>query len=663
MARKGLYDLTFFPGTANELGIMLNREFKGGSSLPARYKGGYTPTEIDDTDTIQTVPLTQDDFSGGALYSKTVIKNGYAYMAPGYARSPRGVTPPGEVTTTTLPALSPTIGNITDSYEIGGDLYFMAGRYALVSANSNSNTLTVAQDLGTGFVADGAALFNGSAYIGGSGGNIWKCTSSGVFTQSADVSHRKAGTVTWLVPSEGAMLPRLVMADSTLKGIRYTGGDPMVLANWTPNPSFISIGDSTYEIGCIVTAPNHFYIGKRDGLYDLNTRGETPCLTPYWQQTAISSRNAATGFYHAGYVHLAHAQGSDRINVTRLQRQHTGDWTLPPYGVVNETPVVGPVVSYALDQGWLMTAVYNVRTDTTYIGAGRNRGEPGVPDGPGAMLWHFAEQVVDGVVTHMTVRIVDDQARLWVASQRGPDRFLTWQYLPAATNPVGERSNTAFRFGTAMTIYTTPFDWQQPDTLKVLRLMGIRAEGLGVAANIAVSANAEGGAYTAMGTASTSPRTRITPRQPLTQGYEIGLRLDGTGGATTPPVLRAVKLDAELQNEQFDRRMYQIRVGRQQMTHGGVDTRNSAVVWEDIAELHRSGVVEMRDSEGSLLTVRAHPIREYNAVEDDVAGRFTRSGTLPITVLEIQSGASVGTGATWGDGTLWGEGNIYGASA
>jgi hypothetical protein len=668
MARKGLWDLVFDPsGDAGvgPIGVMLAREFKKGSPQPAAYKGGFAAAEADDVETIQTVPIEQHDFSGGALYSRRMIDNGYAYMAPGYARSGRGVTPPGEVTTVTLPTPATALGAITDSYELGGDLYFLAGRYVLVCANGTATTLTVAQDLGVGFTADGCDVFNGAAYIGGTGGNIWKMTSAGVFSQSADVAARKAAVVTWLIPSEGVMLARIVMCNTALTGIMYTGGDPMSRANFTPNPSFIPVGDSSYLITGLVAAPNHFYIPKEDGLYDLNTRGETPNMAPFLRRTGISSRNGAASIYVDGYVHLGHVNGAHRLNVSRPGRQYVGDWTLPPVGVVNETPVVGPVTAWALDQGWLVAAVYNTSTGTSYIGAGRSRGEPGIPEGPGSMLWHFAEQVVTGEVTHLRQTIASDRPRLWVGSRDGADTVLSYQHLPNATNPTGEDINTTdFRFGTSMVIYTTPYDWNLNDTLKVLRLIGLRGDNLGVTAGIAVSANAEGGAYTTLATARTSPRTRITPRSPLTEGYEIGLKLEGSGLSTLPPVLRSIKLDAELQNEQFDRRTYEIRVGPQQPTlGGGEDKRNHAVVWRDITQLHREGVMEMTDQDGSTLNVRVHPIRNYTAVEDTaVSNSYTRAGLLSVTVLDVLAGAGLSSGAVWGDGSEWGSGSVWGAA-
>ncbi len=164
--------------------------------------------------------------------------------------------------------------------------------------------------------------------------------------------------------------------------------------------------------------------------------------------------------------------------------------------------------------------------------------------------------------------------------------------------------------------------------------------------------------------ARTSPRTRISPQAPLTEGYEIGIKLEGSGLSTLPPVLRSFKLDAELLDEQFDRRVYSIKVGQGQPTHGGEDKRNAATVWQAVTRLHRDGVMALRDQEGSLLNIRAHPVRGYAAVEDStVSGSFTRSGLLPVTVLEIVSGSGIGDGALWGDGTLWGSGAFWGGNA
>jgi hypothetical protein len=641
---SGLADLVFDPNGTLHIGplaVMLDRKLSrdGKETLPAVVPGVYSPTEADDANTIATVPAIQRDFSGGALYSTRIIENGYGYAAPGYLRAARAATPPGARTTLTLPAPSPALGNITDSWEINGDLYFNAGRYALIVDGGSATAATVAQDLGGGFVADGAALFNGAAYIGGS--------------------------VTWQIPSEGSMLPRLVMGNSALTGIRYTGGDPMSLVNWTPNPSSIPVGDSTALITSIVAAPSHVYFEKEDGgLYDLNSRGETPCLTPDIARSIVSAYNGAASIYHDNFVHAGHATGAVMVDVSQAQRRYGMSWSLPAFGVTNRTPVVGPVVAWALDQGWLVAAVYNQTTDTTYIGAGMRRGKPGVPDGPGPILWHFAEMVVDGRVTHLRTTVVGGAPRLWVASRVGPNIVLEWQYLPDAADPLASLANgTSFRFGDRLVLYTTPFDWGDPDAIKILRVIGLRTQRLGGSASVAVSANAEGGSFTLQDTATTSPRARISPRAPLTQGYEIGMLLVAEGTALNPPVIEAIKVDAEVQTEQFDRRYYPIRVGKHQDLRGGVkDQRNASTVWASVADLHTIGVMEMRDNiQKATLNVRVHPVQQYEAVEDTRIDAYTYSGVLPITILELLEAGATG-GNLWGGGSIWGDGSVWGAA-
>jgi hypothetical protein len=668
---QGLYDLTVDPTGASgvgPIGIMLDRtDPKTGKSTAAVFSGGYAAAETDDPNAVQTIPVIQSDFSGGALYSKTQIPNGYAWTNPGYARSPRGVSPPGAITTMSLGGLGVTLTSpITDAFEIGGDLYFLAGRYAIKLAGG-TGTPSLAQDLGVGFVADGAAVFNGAAYVGGSGGNIWKVTSGGVWSQSADVSHRKAAVVTWLIASAGLMEARLVMGDSALTGIRYTGGDPMALANWTPNPTSIPVGDSSYPITSICAAPNHFYVAKQDGLYDLNSRGETPNLLPEWRRDAISAYNGAASIYRDGYVYLGHTVGADRYNARSQQRQNVSSWIWPTYGVVNETPMTGPITAWVLDQGWLLGAVYNPSLNTSYLISGRPRGEPGVPNGPGAMLWHGSEiPETTGKITCLYAAVVSGQPRLWQAIANGSSITLRWQYLANAVNPAGEIENgSAYRSGTTVQLLTSAYDWNDPDARKTLRLIGLRADNLGSGVELATYANAEGGSYVLQDVARVSPRSRITPRDPLTAGHEIGVKLVGTGTSTRPPVIRTLKLDGELQNEQFDRRIYPIRVGRQQALRGGVqDPRGAATVWAQVAALHASSpsILPIRDQEGQTLNVRFHPVTQYRAVEDEAfSGTYTRSGMLSCTVYTVATSGSV-IGARWGDGSVFGDGSYWGGA-
>jgi hypothetical protein len=626
-------------------------------TLPAEVEGSFGPAEVDDANTVITVPAIQDDFSGGALYSKRVIKNGYAYTAPGFARAARGVTPPGQKTSVTLPSPSPSLGAITDSFVLGNHLYFLAGRYAL-KLDSGTGSPTIDQDLGVGFSADGAAVFNGDAYVGGTGGNIWKLSSLGVWSQSADVTHSKAAVITWLIPTEGEMRARLVMGNSALTGIRYTGGDPMSLANWTPNPTSISVGDSSYPITSIIGGPNHVWIPKEDGFYDLNSRGETTNLTPDLARGVISDENGAHGIYHNNFVHLSHLFGSHRIDVSQSRRQYGAVWTLSPFGATNETPIIGPVTAYAIDQGWILAPVYNESLGFSYLMAGRNRGEPGVPDGPGAMLWHGAEAVISGRITCLAVTAPNGVPRVWMASRQGASTRLAWQYLPSAVNPMAELvSDTGFRFGSDLLLYTTAFDWGDPDAKKVLRVIGLRADGLGASVSIAVSANAEGGDFTVQTeSAQTSPRTRISPRAPLTEGHEIGILLVGDGTGTSPPVVRALKLDAEMINEQFDRRYYPIVVAKGQDLRGSTpDNRNHQELWNSVTNLHIEGVLEMQDRiQDQVLNVRVHPIPKYKAREDQIIGGYVYEALLGVTVLEILEGSAI-AGVQWGSGVQWGQ--------
>jgi hypothetical protein len=682
----GLYDLLFIKPDGTRVGVMLSRPVVKGPDQkprlgPALFQGGYAAAELGGVhnyagaattqppfESAQSVPIVQSDFSGGALYSKRQIPNGYAVTLPGYVRGGRAVTSPGAVTSVALSGLGVTLGTVVENniFELGGNLYVLAGQYALKLAGGVSDPV-VDKDLGASFSADGAALFNGAAYVGGSGGNIWKQTSGGVWSQSADVSHRKAGVVTWLIPTSNTMQARLVMANSSLTGIRYTGGDPMALGNWTPNPSSIPVGDSSFPIAGIAAAPNHVYIPKQDGLYDLNSRSETTNLLTEWKHSAITSDNGACSIYRDGYIYLGHALGADRYNAKAQQRQNLSTWIFPPFGVVNETVVQGPISAWAFDQGWLLGWAYNATLNTSYLGSFRARGEPGVPDGPGAGIWNFAEDVVVGRVTCSYATIVSGQPRLWTAARNGPTTTLQWQYLPNALNPLAElESDTGFRFGRTFDLRTSQYDWEDPDAIKTLRLIPIRADRLGSGVQITVLANAEGGDYTFQDIARTSPRSRIRPHAPLTSGHELALRLLGDGTPTNPPVLRAIKLDGEVQTEQFDRRTYPVRAGKQQLLRDGTeDRRNAARVWEDLAALHtEEDPVTVHDQEGSTLNARVHPITSYKATEDEAnSGRYTREGIVSFTVLDIVSGASVGSGGVWGSGVKWGSGIVYGVGA
>ncbi len=638
------------------IGVMLDRAERGDARLPAQIEGGFGPAEADDQLVSDDVPVMHDDFSGGAFYSKRLLKTGYAYAEGAYCRDPRVVLPAGAVTELPLPA--GTV-EISGSFEQDGHLYLLAGALA-VRLGSGTDLPVNAQYLGAGFVADGAAAFNGATYVGGSGGNLWRLQ-GGVWTQSASAARRKAATVSWVIPSEGSGISaeRLIMATSDLRNIRYVAGDPLIDANWGP---VIRVGSSSHPITSLVSAPRHAYICKTDGLYDLNSRGETPHLTPGLRHAAIAPSNGAVSLYWGGFVYFTHVSGLYRVWVGDPVVQYQPGWCQPGWGLPNETPIHGACTALAIDQGWIIASVYN--GTNSYQGAGVDRREVGI-EGIGPLLWHFAEVALPGErITHMRVTAPGSQPRLWIATMYGGQARLRWVSLPKAATPLEDfLASGQHRFQQRWTLYPSVHDWGDADAEKIIKQLGVVTENLGTGVTMDVAANADGGAWTSQGTIRTSPRARLVPRAPLSKGQQIGLRIIGNGTALIPAVLRSAKVRAEVNVELFERRRYPIRVQRGQKTrNGATDRRNPARVWQQIVDFQRAGPIDMVDEQGNQLTIRVRGGMPFKQVEDKESGDWTYIAALDVTVLDIVAMGGVGRTFKWNDGTKWNSSAVWKAS-
>jgi hypothetical protein len=477
------YDVVFeLNGTRT--GAMLYR----GEDTPGAPSRAEIPSAWDVGDATQQlllrdVPQLQADFSGGAGYSKPVpgVPNGYSYGGsvfatggPGiWCRTPRIVMNAGAVTSVSLPGA--VTQNCTQMIRFDGDLYLLYGRY-VVKLAGGSGPPTLEKDLGVGFVASGATEFNGDLYVGGTGGNIWMLDASGgTWTQSADVTKSLLVTVYWVVDGVGLFE---MVAQSATGSFSYVSGNPMLNANWHAD---IAVGSSTNAITQIVAGPRHVYFIKPDGVYDVDSRGYSPKLTPYWSRL-YNANSGTVAMVHNNHVYAAHADFLDRVNITNaIEGEETPEQCTPGADTPNLTPMTGRITAMCPGVGgWINAWVYNSRTNESYLGAGKDRtGFGGAGPGPGPMLWHYSEWDRQGIVTACLVdTAADGVTRLWAAAFTGTTLTLEWQSQPPNGNPY---QNAAWAytgihtFGSSGYLYLTENDWDDDAANKICRRHDIRS--------------------------------------------------------------------------------------------------------------------------------------------------------------------------------------------
>lgn len=614
------YDLVFTHDALPSVGVMLYR----GQDKPGATKAAEVPSSWNVGDATQQiiqrdVPKLQADFGGGAGYAKPVpgITTGYSYGTsdniaggPGiWCRTPRVVMNAGAVTAVALPGTATQF--ITKIIRFDGDLYLLCGRYVFKIPNGNG-VPALEKDLGVGFVASGATEFNGDLYVGGSGGNIWKLDASGgTWTQSVDVVRSLPVTVYWVVGGVGLFE---MVAQSAAGTFSYCSGNPMLLANWS---SDIAVGSSANSITQIVAGPRHVYFLTPRGVFDVDSRGYSPNLTPYWDRLYDLNSSTEVGLIHDGYLYASHSEILDRVSITNLiEGNETPDQCTPGADAPNLTPVQGIIVALCPGVGgWINAWIYNPRTGYSYLAAGKQRASlyastsfTGSAQGPGPLLWHFSEWDRVGPVTACLVdTAADGVTRLWAASWTGAAPSLEWQSQPPSGNPYADWLNAGTHtFGARGTLYMTENDWDDDAALKITRRHDIRSENLAPGRSILLEASADRAAWSTQGTAQSSPRASFQPTA-ATEGYILGRRLTLASTSTQPAILYSVKTRASVIPDLFRTLDLTIAFGHGVPLRKGTDLRDPVETLQLIEAMQAAGVVTFTDQFGNSYDAEVEP--------------------------------------------------------
>lgn len=622
---------------SEELNLWLLRDGDGRA-----VQGGYGPADAGQpVDGSRGVPITLGDFSSGmgASQAGDGDQGLYSYGTNVCTRWPRVVMPAGLATEISVTVSGAT--EITSSVEQDGHLYLLAGRYALKIANGTASATisTADQDLGAAFLSADAVNFDGNAYVGGTGGFIWKLATGGTWSQSADTKLKHLATVYWEHAANGAggfdtvgserLVGTDVLSVTSPTTFRHVpaGSDPKVLANYS---SAIKVGDTSFPITSIAAANRHVWFCTQGGVADVMANGYSPILNPYFKQQ-FDVLNGAVSMYLGGLLFVSHVQGLDRVDVSG-NRMDAPDWVMPGAGRANETPIYGRVSAMTTEAGWVVASVYN-GTDS-YVVYGRE-------SGPRGMDWHGAELVVTGErVSHLRVASKSpggsSQPCIWVCSVTGAGAVkLRWLSIPKAASPLQELLNNlsaagvytgTHRWATSWSLTLSDLTWGDERLRKILTGYFARADRLTSATYLKVFARKEAGAYAQQGSGDPSLAImRRSPRSELlsvetgidrtTQGHTIGLRLDGVGTSTTPAVLREFTARALLRPELLDTRHYRILLGAAQSQRNTTTfPGDPARTYARLVALQTREPLDLKDEMGVTRKVTVNPGIQYREV-------------------------------------------------
>lgn len=590
---RSYYDL-WFPDS--NLGLMVLSAKQADGRRPS-IQGAAGPSEMgEDLVRLRAIPQIWHNTGKGMGVSQfddnTANDGDYNFGLRLNARTPGSFMPAGADVAVSIVALGNAGACTASAIYNGSDIFMAYGRYVVkIASGTDAGPLAIEHDLGSSFVSKRMCMYEGVLYVAGSGGHMWRY--NGGWSQSVDVSALDLETVFWQTP-DGVISQRLIIQDTatSFKHIAE-GSDPMVLANYSAR--YVIAGGS-YPINSLVAANQMVWFSTAGGLASVDARGYSPILNPYLKTMYSNNLNGEVSFYHDGNVYMSTFQGLDRLDVTSAVRRDTPHAVQPGIGTSAEHPVYGRCSAICAEGGYLLASFYN-GTDS-YLLAGR----PGVTSiltsGPSPMTWYGPEYHLRGErITHLRVHVISPSNNpcIWVASVADATSIphLRYVLIPKAATGQQELLNNldsmtgaytgTMRWATDWEVTFGALDFGDQNSLKYIeRYDAATRRMVSGQTELRVYANAEGGAYAQQGTGSdpkiaASPRAQLVPTAPLTEAYNLGVKVVGTNPDTAPGLLNELKGRAGLIRELRTGTTYQVVLGNMP------DGRSGAATSQDIA--------------------------------------------------------------------------------
>lgn len=552
---RGKFDITLEASDV-KLGFNLARE----AGRPAVVTTELSPGRLDEQARNADVPRIIDNLDAGMGFSRRVesVPNGYAYTHPGYTRAPGGIfCPAGKVTEIPLPgAGSWDPAPIFDSQSFEEQIWLInQGRHVL-RLNADWAGVTVTNAFAAGFTGEHAAVFNNRLYFSGGGGLAYHDAGggySGIFA----VPRINLGVANWRplgVPTDVLIG---VSSQNNWSSVRWCPitADPTIDGSWS---SPVAVGaDRRYPINRTVTAPRHAFFFRPDGVYDMDELGARAFNIAPWVREGADSNNGIWGISIGSDLYYSHSQGLALVP-TSGEAQYEPVWAHPGWGLPYEGAVRGQPFSGTLHNGWALLGIGDAQT--TYICAGRRDQNA---FGAATHVWHGAEAVLNGRITHMKVHPSGPGGswpRLLIATiEAGTPNVhrLYWQSLSKLGTPVQELLlGGEFSPADASSLFLPADPWDRPSSVKTMLQFDLLTERLTEANILKLYAGADEGGYTEQGATVDGTYSSFAPLE-LTEGRYIRTRIDAIGS----PILRSVELRAAVGVDLREARVYTVILG------------------------------------------------------------------------------------------------------
>jgi len=395
----------------------------------------------------------------------------------------------GPVVTQITPGTTDATNGVSHFFEIGGVLYALVGRYALVRAGDDAGDWTVSKDFTTDYGNSAIGVDVDEFYSNALSENtVWVS-----INPDASENFAHFNGTTWTQAS-GSNMGSLAFAHTDREFWRArdinllikcdTDADPKTASNW-PGASEVRVGEKNSAIvRMAVSADGTLVVIKTDGVYSLNADGTANQHFPFLGAAPDASNGKGVGQF-INDLFIPFRQGLNKL---------TPEFRFEPMFEkqleTNDTPVRGQYTAFAgHDTFHAYVAIYN-GTDS-YLGKM-------MPDGTlhGSITIKFASKKITALAKS-TIGADSGRTRLYIGFSDGT---VGWLQLPNDPNPAAD---TSYDFSTTDgEIYLPLFTGQADNDPKVLYATTFNGPNLNSTnyAQLQYKTDPDVSSYTAFGT-------------------------------------------------------------------------------------------------------------------------------------------------------------------
>ena len=622
---------------------------------PHTFEGSLTPVDATEQFRPGGIPREFSDFSAGGGYTfwDERVPNGYDWGKNVWTMGPSPL-PSGELTEITLP--SGTHGEIRCGIQTNsGNLYLSSGRYCLKLSTATAAATVVADfstiaGMSTSVTITSVCTYLSNAYWGGYAGSpataqpmVQHLLASDGFTSGATCARWQLASF-YGVDGAGSWDQWLIGTVATNAAFKYTNSaSPLVDTNWTPaSADGTKVGDPAFPVNKIIASRQAPFFLTPVGVFSIQRLGVyRPNISPHWRDM-YHPYNGVAGVIVAGRLYANILSGIDMLTGLEGQLNDMPYLVHPGADLPTENPAAGDTWAMCRDGDWVVAAVYNSNTTSTYVCWGKPRSS--VPGQPGLTnyVWHIAPLVIEGErVTWMEKMAANGVPFIMVATSNSANTtsHLYRMSMPRNGNVLQEFAQSGpWRCRTdTCTLYLSRYPGIQGSySEKAIRQSATVSKNASDTSYLQVYINPDETGRVQLGANVTeSPYVEARILSDVS-GRQMAPSIDfKAGSSTTPPILRAQTYWTAEGIKAATTYQGRFRFGKGiQLRNGTLDTTSDPqATWELVKSAQGPRPATITDWKGTVYTIAFEQGAAWIERENKTGEQYEIDAVLRFTVL------------------------------